>query len=125
MSLEPWNKDSLLVRFEHLFEENEDSEYSKPVKFNFENVFKDYDINKIQEVTLSANQWIEDANRLKFRKDPDTSEKRYNPKTVNPSAYEKFISVARHKPLKFDENFEVTLSPMEIRTFIVTLNQSI
>lgn len=120
MSLEPWNKDSVLVRFEHIFELNEDPEYSKPVTFNFGDVFRGYDIGNIKEVNLAGNQWIEDVNRLQFRPDPPLPGTDH---TENPTQFEKFVYALRGKAGKLTKDSSVTLNPMEIRTFVVTLNQ--
>jgi lysosomal alpha-mannosidase len=110
--MEPWKQDSILVRFEHILEKNEDPEWSKPARFNFDDVFRNLDIADIREVTLAANQWIEDAVRFKFRTD---SEKKR----------ERFISLATKNTRRFKEDLEVILEPMQIRTFIIELNPSV
>jgi lysosomal alpha-mannosidase len=117
MTIEPWREDSILLRFEHTFEKNEDPEYSKPARFNFENVFRSFDIASIREVTLSANQWIEDAKRFKFRPDPELPGQ-----SENLSSQERFIQMATESNSKLALDYEVVLNPMQIRTFIVTLN---
>lgn len=143
LTFEPWDQDKLMghsyiVRFEHLFEKNEDPEYSKPVKFNFQDAFRDLDVQWIRETTLAGNQWLADATRFKFKPDSMKDSKGY-------SKYEAMLrkdtrelkdfvetrslgrDVNRVNPNKrsiaFD--YEITLEPMQIRTFIVKMNPEI
>lgn len=115
MTLEPWKQDSVLVRFEHILEKNEDPEWSKPARFNFEDVFRTFDIDNIREVTLAANQWIDEKSRFKFCADGEQD------------CREKFISMSEHQDgsVNFGADFEVVLNPMQIRTFVIQLNQSV
>lgn len=70
LTLEPWKDDSILIRFEHLLERNDDpSEYSKAVTFNLLDVFKNFDIYEIRETTLAGNQWIDEATRFTFKEE--------------------------------------------------------
>lgn len=115
MSLEPWDKDRVLVRFEHILEKGEDPEWSKPARFNFEDVFRNFDIDNIREVTLAANQWLDEAVRFKFRADGEHQTK------------EKLMSMSEHLDNNYASaaDFEVVLNPMQIRTFIIQLNPSV
>lgn len=109
MSFEPWKDASYLIRFEHIVERDEDSQLSAPARFNLLDVFPGFDID-LKEVSLSANQWIEDFQRLHFIKESvgflDEIETAKKPPTVSPE-------------------LDITLNPMEIKTFIITLSPKV
>lgn len=78
-------------------------------------------MTSIRETTLSANQWIEKAQRLQFtaetmriNKNNSKFEDLLKSKTV---AHDEEMSKIDSKP----QNFEITLEPMEIRTFVVEM----
>lgn len=106
MSFEPWKDDSFLIRFEHIVERNEDTQLSASTRFNLLDVFPGFDID-LKEVSLSANQYIEDFQRLHFDKESvDFLDETAMPPTVSPE-------------------LEITLNPMEIKTFIITLSPKV
>lgn len=136
MTLEPWKENSILIRFEHILEAHEDPEYSKPATFNLKDVFHNFDISEIRETTLSANQWKDEAARMKFRNDDD--EQSVN--ELNPSEeledLDKITVLLRNdvndgKTVpRYVRNSSrgvdtttcnIILQPMEIRTFVLTL----
>jgi lysosomal alpha-mannosidase len=102
MTYEPWNEDSFLIRFEHILEKNEDPELSKPVSFNLTHVFPGEFV--FSEVTLDGNQWIGDKSRLHFKH--EGSDKVEDSKAPTGRA--------------FLTNLEITMKPMEIRTFVMS-----
>jgi hypothetical protein len=102
MTFEPWKDGAFLIRFEHLLEKNEDPELSKTVRFNLSDVFPGM-VVELQEVILSANQWIEQLQRLHFR--PDSAD----------------FSMNAESNLQPVIDNEITLEPMQIRTFIMSL----
>lgn len=110
MTFEPWKDGTFLIRFEHLLEKNEDPELSKAVRFNLTDVFPGYEID-LKEVTLSANQWMEELQRLHFKAEGGDflSE-------VNLGDADKF------KPVL---DFEISLEPMQIRTFVMTMSAKV
>ncbi|XP_058121282.1 lysosomal alpha-mannosidase-like [Anopheles ziemanni] len=108
LTLEPWKDGTVLVRFEHLFEKNEDPVYSQAVRFNVRNVLFALNIESIHETTLGANQWKEDSVRLQF--------------TTESTANEIFDNVFETENIPIVEettDFDIELQPMEIRTFVV------
>lgn len=138
MTLEPWKENSILVRFEHILEANEDPEYSKPAKFNLKDIFHNFDISEIRETTLSANQWKDEATRMKFRNDDEASSD--TPANLNPSSgaseesedLDKIMVLLkdeeksvprynRNRSRDVDTSKNIILQPMQIRTFIITL----
>lgn len=106
MTMEPWHSDSFLVRFEHIMDKNDDPEMSKPVTFNLAQVFPgDFEFT---EVTLGANQNIEDLSRLQF-------------KTEGAPAVD--VAALQQKQAERAQalaDLTVTMNPMEIRTFIMS-----
>lgn len=108
LTFEAWkNPSTYLVRFEHLFEKDEDTLYSAPITLDLEVVFSKFDISSIRETTLAGNQWIEDSSRLKFYADPVPI-----PEEVN--------NRIKHRS---DNSLKVKLNPMEIRTFVIEMNR--
>lgn len=137
MTLEPWKDNSILVRFEHILEGHDDPEYSKPAMFNLKDVFHNFDISEIRETTLSANQWKDEATRMKFRNDDDEQSVNISSNELNPSEelsdLDKITvllrdeagdanTVPRNRSRSVDTStWNIILQPMEIRTFIFTL----
>lgn len=101
MTYEPWAEGSSLIRFEYTLEKNEDPELSQPVTFDLSRVFPG--AFKFAELNLAANQWIGDVNRLQFKK--ADGEKPAEAETVGETIL---------------ANLEITLGPMQIRTFIMS-----
>lgn len=144
LTFEPWDQDKLkghsyIVRFEHLFEKDEDPEYSKPARFNFQDAFRDLDVAWIRETTLAGNQWLEEATRFKFKPDSkkDSTEdfsKYESMMRKDADEVKDFVQArslggdtskmdASARSVAFD--YEITLEPMQIRTFIVKMNPAI
>lgn len=104
MTFEPWKEGSFLLRFEHILEKDEDPELSQPARFNLFDVFPGYGV-ELKEVILSANQWMEDSHRLHFNQE-------------NEDFLDEFENAT--KPAASPE-LEITLNPMEIKTFVMTM----
>ncbi|XP_035775636.1 lysosomal alpha-mannosidase-like [Anopheles albimanus] len=105
LTLEPWKDGTVLVRFEHLFEQGEDPVFSKPIQFNIRNVLFALNIESIHETTLGANQWKQDSQRLHFS---------FESNEIDPKK-----QVEHVRPIQSSTDFDIELQPMEIRTFIV------
>ena len=107
LTLEQWNHDRLLLRLEHFYQKDEDSELSKPVTVNLKKLFYNFEIVSAQELTLSANAPVENkANRLKFKYIPEGK-------------------IEEPMKITFDaQKLDVTLSPMEIRTFVLKVKRN-
>lgn len=99
LTCEPLTTNSILIRFEHILEKNEDTFHSRPVSFNIRNIFSIFDLTSIRETTLAANQWLNESQRLSFSAESDANEINTEPKAIN-------------------DGFEISLQPMEIRTFV-------
>lgn len=113
MTLEPWKDDgSMLIRFEHILEKDEDPELSAPTRFNLTDTFPGYDVD-LREVSLSANQWVEDFQRLHFK--PESSS------FLDEVEQDNDVKMAKTLP----DSTEITLNPMEIKTFVITLSPKV
>ncbi|XP_059903346.1 lysosomal alpha-mannosidase [Gadus macrocephalus] len=95
LTLSQWGQDSLLIRLEHQFQTKESKEHSVPFTVNLQKLFSTLKVVGVSELNLSANQWIDEMKRLDWR-----------PKMAA-------------KPLGDPSMWEVILTPMQIRTFIL------
>jgi hypothetical protein len=77
-------------------EKDDDPILSQVVKFDVRSVFDGFVITDFKETNLAANQLKTESNRLKFWK-------------------------AEDKHQASDTSYEVTLGPMEIKTFVVKM----
>lgn len=98
LTLEPWKGTTYLIRLEHLIEKRQSQE---PVTVNLEGLFTTFDIVDCRETTLGANQWLDEASRLQWRK--ETNEVPMNKEVPNKST---------------KASLEITLNPRQIRTFV-------
>lgn len=134
LTFEPWKDGTILMRFEHILEKDEDVVYSSPVSFNFKDVFHAFNIYDLRETTLAANQWLNDKKRFAFRSEKTTPASTLNVTDVEqlqqmlePTISNEQSRRKRPKSKMSDvdeddiENYTITLKPMQIRTFIVTL----
>lgn len=108
MTYEPWTDNSFLVRFEHIVEKNEDPKLSLPVTIDLAKIFSEHNF-EFSETTLAGNQWIDQMERLQFKKVGDS-------KSLN----EVKKSSSKHQEVL--TNTEITLNPMQIRTFVMELS---
>lgn len=106
MTYEPWKDGSQLIRLEHIFEQNEDTIYSTPVTINLKDIFGGkLNYSQVYETNLAANQWIDEVDRFTFSESSSVSSK---------------SKVQLQGNADEDGSFEVTLNPMEIKTFVLT-----
>uniref|UniRef100_A0A7N8YBV0 Lysosomal alpha-mannosidase n=1 Tax=Mastacembelus armatus TaxID=205130 RepID=A0A7N8YBV0_9TELE len=89
LTLTQWDKDKVLLRLEHQFQSWESKRNSKPVTVNLQKLFSTLDVLGASELNLSANQWKDEMSRFDWTPQTDHSD------------------------------WEVTLRPMEIRTFLL------
>uniref|UniRef100_A0A1Q3FMY3 Alpha-mannosidase n=2 Tax=Culex tarsalis TaxID=7177 RepID=A0A1Q3FMY3_CULTA len=140
MTFEPWKDNSILVRFEHLLEKGEDQLYSKPVRFNLQDIFRSLSIEAVRETTLAGNQWKDDNKRFKFKPDPaylqHVTKASLFGKGKGPNAAAE-AGVPMQSSTKVESNqeetvteslrnvsnegYEIVLGPMQIRTFVLQL----
>ncbi|XP_031833177.1 lysosomal alpha-mannosidase II isoform X1 [Nomia melanderi] len=107
LTLEPWTYNIILLRLEHIFEVGESETLSQPVEVNLRDVFTNYNIVTVEETSLGANQWKADMNRLKWQAET-------NDVLQSRDATSNTVQVE-------DDAINITLKPMEIRTFLITM----
>nr|CAD7590765.1 unnamed protein product [Timema genevievae] len=109
LTLEPWQGRSLLLRLEHTLEKTDDPLLSKPITVYLQKLFSPFTIVSARETTLGANQWLKDLDRLVWQVESN-------------EVFETFSE----KP-KYQDNIDpmtITLTPMQIRTFILDVDYS-
>jgi len=92
----------VIFRLHHLYAVNEDPILSQPVSINVNNLFNDLSIISINEMTMTANLPINELHRLNWQ-------------TNGENAKPKFV------PLQ--GNGDITINPMDTRTFMVRFMQ--
>ncbi|XP_033709972.1 lysosomal alpha-mannosidase [Tursiops truncatus] len=102
LTLARWGPETLLLRLEHQFAVGEDSgrNLSSPVTLDLTDLFSAFTITDLRETTLAANQLRAHASRLQWT--PNTGP------TPHPSP-SRLLSTT------------ITLQPMEIRTFLASV----
>jgi len=91
----------VIIRLHHIFSYDESQQYSQPVTVDMFSIFNTFTINSVREVILTGTTEIGSINKLKW-------------KTSTQSA-----SKFKFAPL---EGTKVTLRPMEIRTFVLSVS---
>jgi hypothetical protein len=109
LTAERWSADTLLVRLSHQFAVDEDAELSKPVNINLATLFSKFNIVSASEVSLSANQ-----DRLTMLQNKVI----WN--TPNKALVESGLK-ASMGVIMTDFKKDITINPMEIRTFMLHL----
>eukprot|EP00064_Thunnus_orientalis_P022022 superscaffoldBa00007078_g22201 len=102
LTLSQWDEDLVLLRLEHQFQSWESKLNSQPVTVNLQKLFSTLEVLGVSELNLSANQWKEEMTRFDWM--PQKDVKPLPKKFQDPSAW------------------EVTLRPMEIRTFLLRVS---
>jgi len=92
----------VIFRLHHLYAVGEDPVLSQPVTINLNNLFNDLSIISINEMTMTANLPLNELHRLNWQ-------------TNGENAKPKFV------PLQ--ANGDITINPMDTRTFIVRFMQ--
>ncbi|CAF4357996.1 unnamed protein product, partial [Rotaria magnacalcarata] len=104
LTFEQLGQKEYLVRVEHYFELFEDDTYSQPVSFDLQSIFKSLGaINSTVELTLGANLPLAELQRLEWLTGDKESSR---------------MAVSKEASL---EGTTIRLTPMQIRTFEVTL----
>ena len=103
LTMETIRQNTLLLRFENFFEEYESGE---TLDVNLDGLFKDFTVTKITEMNLSANQEIKDKKMWEW----DTNETQFHHHGDN--------------YIRFQNNWKITLKPMEIKTYVVEIEKN-
>ncbi|XP_076348984.1 lysosomal alpha-mannosidase-like [Tachypleus tridentatus] len=106
LTLEQWKGNSVLLRLEHFFDRTDDPDaLSKPINVTLKEMFTPFDVVNVTETTLGANQLLKETSRLTWNTEGSSASNN-----------------DRQKDIPKTPDFNVTLSPMEIRTFVVALS---
>ncbi|XP_070572085.1 lysosomal alpha-mannosidase-like isoform X2 [Ptychodera flava] len=108
LTLEQWGQDknNVLLRLEHPFEVNEDQTLSKAIKVSLKKLLASvFEISDVQEMTLDGNLPISQSTRLQW-----------NTKTEG-----QFKEDLRYKTTSYGKQADVTLGPMDIQTFLLSV----
>jgi lysosomal alpha-mannosidase len=128
LTLDQLGPKDYLVRVEHYFELFEDNTYSQPVSFDLQSIFKAIGtISNTVELTLGANLELAKLQRLNWITNEEETSQMNVPTTTNSkfinqnnSSQSKYLNIffVGEKSL---EDTNITLNPMQIRTFQVTM----
>ncbi|RWS26131.1 lysosomal alpha-mannosidase-like protein, partial [Leptotrombidium deliense] len=116
LSLEHWDDGRILLRLEHLFEQNEHSKCSKPKKVSLRQLFEPFTIEEVVETSLNGVQEKRKSqeSRLKWKfAKSEPNFYRYQKSTSNDTSQASFSSELDPSSLN------VTISAMQIRTFLM------
>lgn len=107
LSLEQWKDDQVLLRLEHFYQKGEDVLLSQPATVHLQRLFGDFEVLSAKEMTLSAHSPVERlSERLKF-------------------SYKAIGNVSTPVDVPVDSSkLVVSLSPMQIRTFILKVKRN-
>jgi lysosomal alpha-mannosidase len=127
LTLDQLGPKDYLVRVEHYFELNEDNTYSQPVSLDLQSIFKAIGtISNTVELTLGANlelaklqrlNWLTNEEETSQMNVPSTNSKFINQNNSSQSKYLNIFFIGE----KSLEDTNITLNPMQIRTFQVTM----
>ncbi|KAM6229533.1 LOW QUALITY PROTEIN: lysosomal alpha-mannosidase [Spheniscus humboldti] len=104
LTLTPWDAGTLLLRLEHQFERGESVNGSQPVTVDLLNLFSAFTITSVQEMSLGADLPLSAISRL---------------------VWTPAIGPAQPRPVPKLDPSQVTLQPMEIRTFLATVRYKV
>lgn len=107
LTLEPFSTNERLIRLEHFMDKTE----SASVTFNLRPIFDQLGGEEIRETTLDGSLSLSEMNRFKFQ--PEGS------KTRKPEYYKSLHTPLSAKKKDTVSKFNITLNPMQIRTFII------
>ncbi|XP_024082685.1 lysosomal alpha-mannosidase-like isoform X2 [Cimex lectularius] len=103
LTMQKYAFNKILLRFEHFYDVEEHSILSMPATFQIYNLFRNFELIDMKEMTLGANKIKQCNSRMKWRK-------LYNNTTKY--AWDDYTNLT---------SFTITLSPMEIKTFFLTV----
>ncbi|XP_018570365.1 lysosomal alpha-mannosidase [Anoplophora glabripennis] len=107
LTYEPWKNDTYLLRFEHILEQQDDSVLSNVTTVEVNNLFNKFKIKEMTETTLGANELLEDYKQRS----------KYVWNTVGEKMHVIF-------PVNDSSEGKISLTPMQIRTFVVKVAMS-
>jgi len=109
LTLETVDENHMIIRLEHFYEKDEDAKLSKPVTIQLKGLFADFQIISVTELNLSANQLLAEKKMWDWNIINDDDENKDN------------VPLDKH----IADKYEITLQPMQIRTFKIEIKRSL
>ncbi|XP_049819132.1 lysosomal alpha-mannosidase [Aethina tumida] len=111
LTLDNWNDtdSTFLIRLEHILEKDEDPNLSQEVTIDLSKIFDTFTITSLKETLLAGNIPLSEVSRLKWPQIQETAESN--------------VLSIKKRMLRADEDLKITLAPMQIRTFIATVEK--
>ncbi|XP_054159740.1 lysosomal alpha-mannosidase-like [Oppia nitens] len=106
LSLENWSQNQVLLRLEHIYESSDNNLLSKPIDLSLDNIFKSFNILSANEMNLAANQLLSQTKRMNWNSKHTYYDNRHN------------------SAIDDTNNLTVRLTPQQIRTFILTIDNN-
>ncbi|KAJ8939539.1 hypothetical protein NQ314_011106 [Rhamnusium bicolor] len=113
LTIENWKdtENSVLIRLEHILEKDEDPELSKEVTVDISDLFKTLKIKSMKEFLLAGNTPLEETTRLKWSQ-------------ISEPEDESSPLSMKNRLARDESDLKITLAPMQIRTFIATMEKT-
>ncbi|KAK7113104.1 lysosomal alpha-mannosidase-like [Littorina saxatilis] len=118
----PSETQPFLLRLEHFYEKGEDPVLSQPATVNLQDLFIPFDIIAATELTLGGDMVLSELNKLQWNY-PHEDDHYQNSNQKKDSVLE-FKSEKAGKNT-VDDPLTLTLNPMEIRTFQITVKAAV
>ena len=106
LSLENWSQNEVLLRLEHIYESSDNNLLSKAVDLSLEKTFKTFNILSAIETNLGVNELLSETRRLSWNSKHD------------------YYGSSGHIIHTGDNNLTVRLTPQQIRTFILKIDDN-
>ncbi|XP_039762685.1 lysosomal alpha-mannosidase-like isoform X1 [Pararge aegeria] len=119
LTLEPWNPNQVLIRIENYLEKSDKS----TVELDFTDMFNNLNVKSIKEATLSANKWLDDAEKWIWNRENDFADsfnEAYNSDDSVDGDDKKLRNddgIKNNDDLR-DDGLKIKLRAKQIRTFI-------
>nr|CAB3263606.1 lysosomal alpha-mannosidase-like [Phallusia mammillata] len=114
LTLETTSSGQILIRLEHQFALNDDAQLSKPVTVSLKGLIKGFEPVSVEELVLSGNALKSQVTRLQWKS--KTRPKRDAERQMH---FEKHYDATNGFGDVLYDQFDVTLQPMQIRTFLM------
>lgn len=115
LTLEPLSTNTILLRLEYIFEIGDSPNQPESSTVDLQGLFTKFEVVSLRETTLGGNQWLDENVRLQWNKGEDMT----NP-DISKDKIEG-IQLKNEKQVVAEKDLEITLTPMQIRTFIAQI----
>lgn len=106
ITLHAWNASTVLIRLRHLYEANEDPTYSTPVTVNLGQILAGYTVTAVVEQILTGGKPLASVDQTTYVLQNRGS-----------------VTLPVLPPAPQAPNFSVTIAPMEVRTYLLTVTR--